>query len=364
MPRRKNRHRNPADSDQSTSQASRRTSAYHLGFQEHLISHGVYPVGYEYTDGRASVKPDNLEEIQQRMVQPRQSLSPSQFSEGAFSEFRRQYTRAQDENDVVQDVFPILRGRTDIPATKSKPFNNLQTLTDGTIVAAQPDWCYGACPKQLNPLVRQQLSCYIVPCKNQSAPILPNNSTEVKGPTGTSAVLDRQALYAGALGARAMHRIQSYGQPEPVYDNNAYTITSAFDGRSLQIYTTHPTQPANSEDQPEYHMNQFRSFAMTDSPESFRQGATAFRNGRDWTREKRDEFIRAANERVTSQAQNISIESPGYSQPSLSTISATALETDTSVDGPALESETSADELAMDSEVRGECSRKRIRRSD
>lgn len=298
------------------------------------------------------------------MVQRRPSLSSSQFSDDAFSNFILKTDNAVDEGDVMCDVFPILRGETDIPSTKSKLFGNLKPLTDGTIVDAQPDWCYGAGPKQLNPQVQEQLSRYIVPCANPRSPILPNNSTEVKGPSGTWAVVTRQALYDGALGARAMHSIQSYGQTEPIYDNNAYTITSAFDGVLLQMYTTHLTQPANSEAQPTYHMNRLKSYAMNNDPDIFRQGAAAFRNGRDWTMEKRNDFIRAANERVKSQAQNISIESSGYSQPSPSTISATALETDTSVDGPALESDTSVDELAMNSEVRGERSRKRIRRSD
>ena len=38
------------------------------------------------------------------------------------------------------------------------------------------------------------------------------------GPGGTAVVVKRQACYDGALGARAMHTLQSYGQPEPVYE--------------------------------------------------------------------------------------------------------------------------------------------------
>jgi hypothetical protein len=61
--------------------------------------------------------------------------------------------------------------------------------------------------------------------------MLPNNFAERKGLIGTRAVTDRQAYYNGALDARGMQQLQSYGQPEPVYNNNAYTIISTFDDR-------------------------------------------------------------------------------------------------------------------------------------
>ena len=45
-------------------------------------------------------------------------------------------------------------------------------------------------------------------------------------------------------------------------------------------------------------MTQLRSFAMTDTPDTFRQGASALRNARDWAEEKRKELIAAANGKV------------------------------------------------------------------
>jgi hypothetical protein len=68
-------------------------------------------------------------------------------------------------------------------------------------------------------------------------------------------VADRQAVYIGALSARAMQYLQSYGQPDPVYDNNAYTITLSFDGQFLKIYIIYPTQSPNSGGQSEYYIN-------------------------------------------------------------------------------------------------------------
>ena len=42
-------------------------------------------------------------------------------------------------------------------------------------------------------------------------------------------------------------------------------------------------------------MNQLRSFAVTDTSNAFRQGATAYRNARDWAKEHRDAAISCAN---------------------------------------------------------------------
>ena len=100
-------------------------------------------------------------------------------------------------------------------------------------------------------------------------------------------------------------------------------------------------------------MTQLRSFALTDTIDTFRQGATAFRNGRDLAKEWRDEFIIAANERVGSlNAEPSTLESSNYSRPSDTTDTYVPEESDTSADELALtsfsypveEPETSADE--------------------
>jgi hypothetical protein len=47
-------------------------------------------------------------------------------------------------------------------------------------------------------------------------------------------------------------------------------------------------------------MSQVEAFALTRNINTFREGATAFRNARDWAQEQRDTFITAANERARS----------------------------------------------------------------
>jgi hypothetical protein len=134
-----------------------------------------------------------------------------------------------------------------------------------------------------------------------------------------------------------MQHFQSYSQLELVYDNNVYTIISIFDGRHLHIYTTYPTQSANPGGQSEYYINQFNGWILIGNLKTFRQGATAYRNARDWVKEKRDKFIEAANGRVTSPPQNMFFKLSCYNEPFTSTNRATAPESD-----------ISADELALD----------------
>lgn len=246
------------------------------------------------------------------------------------------------------------------------PFTKLDHLTDGTLVPGNPDLYYGARPEQLNRQVRDELSDKIIPSTQHDLPIVPNFFLAAKGPDGSIAVAGRQASYDGALGARGMHSLQSYRQDEPTYDNSAYTITSIYHGGQLKIYTSHPAQPNGSGSRPEYYMTQLRSFAMTDTADTFRQGATAFRNARDWTKEQRDEAISQANERVsdipsttptsstlassftteasTFVATSLSIAAESQSQESPTT----QIEASYTSETTHQESETSADELAID----------------
>ena len=95
----------------------------------------------------------------------------------------------------------------------------------------------------------------------------------MKGPDGSLAVARWQACYDGALGARAMHSLQSHGQEELVFDN-AYTISSIYHGGQLKMF--HEPYFAANQFQRSAYVNQLRSFAMADTAETFRQGATYY----------------------------------------------------------------------------------------
>ena len=315
------------------------TRPHNRNFQQHLIDHSVYPHAYKYPDGRVPANPTNWEEINQRLTQPRSSLSPSKFSEEVFKEFVQADAHASKENKVTDSVIPIIEGKImDGRCIAGEiPLTNLDHLTDGTLSPGNPDRFHGARPEQLNRQIRNELIGHIVPSTQEDLPMAPNFFLAAKGPDGSLAVAGRQASYDGALGARGIQSLQSYGQSELIYDNNAYTFTSIYHGGTLKMYTSHPSQPTGPENRPEYHMTQLNTWGMTGNPETFRQGATAYRNARDWAKEKRDGFIEAANGRIPdTYTESPSLGSSGHGWASVSTA------------GPVLvESDTSADELAL-----------------
>jgi len=131
------------------------------------------------------------------------------------------------------------------------------------------------------------------------------------------------------------------------------------------MYTSHPAQPSGPGSRPEYFMTQLGAFAMTNNLETFRQGAAAFRNARDWTKEQRDKAIRQANERaneISNTAPTDFALASGFTTEVSTVIAATSLSiADESQESPATqieasftseiphqESESSADELARD----------------
>ncbi|EEH47850.2 uncharacterized protein PADG_03934 [Paracoccidioides brasiliensis Pb18] len=286
-----------ADTRDTTKSTS--NTPYNRNFQQNMIDHGVYPDGYEYPDGRIPAMPNNWKEINETLARPRPSLSPSKFSDEHFRKFKRADTHSSKEQPVTSSVIPIIEGDVDDPkcAGGGYPLGNLAPLTDGTLAQAKPDHFYGARPEQLDRQIRSELSDHIFPATQDDLPMVPNFFLEAKGPDGSLAVATRQACYDGALGARGMHALQSYQQDGSTYDNNAYTLTLTYHGDTLKLYTTHLIKPEGPGRRPEYIMTQLNTWGMTGNLETFRQGACAYRNARDWAKEKRDEFIRTTNER-------------------------------------------------------------------
>lgn len=169
---------------------------------------------FEYPDGRIPPKPSNWSDIKERLARPRASLSPSKFTEEAHGKFIRADANAFKEKQVTKSVISVIEGDNgDVRCVSGGvPFRNLDPLTDGTLVPGNPDRYYGARPEQLNREIRSELNGQIVPSTQHDLPILPNFLLAAKGPDGSLAVAGRQASYDGALGARAMHSLQTYGQ--------------------------------------------------------------------------------------------------------------------------------------------------------
>jgi len=324
-------------------------------FEQAIIDAGYYPEGYD------EIEPGNMEEIMERLGRPRPSLSPSSYPREKFLDFKRANTAATTE---IFEVFSEIRGKTVVPSGRNYPFKHLEPLAEG-ISAAQPDYFIGSQPAELHPSLRNDvdpdgLHRYIIPSNFTSRPILPNHFTELKGPTGDAAVMKLQITQDLAVGARGMLEMQSYGQDAPTYDGNAYTLGATYHSgtASLEIYAMHPTEPAQPGGAPQYHTTQVRSFAMRDTPERFREGATWYRNSMDLSKEYRDTAIARANEIARSgygEASDPSLGAPHEPQSQGTSTEDEVYFTSHSTQ----DSETSIDEPALDTSL----SRKRSSRS-
>jgi len=282
--RTQSRSRNTLDNStaRTTTSKTKKTSSYNPNFEQNLIDNSIYPDNYDFLDGRDPSRPNNENEILDKLEQPRASLSPSQFPEKEFCSFKQKNSRALNENAVMSNVFPIIQDNARILSAKNLVFENLEPLIHGNLIDAKPDFYDGTRPAQIDLRIREELGSYITPATQGQAPALPNFFTEAKNPDGSAAVAKRQACFDGALSAYGVHKLRSYkADPTLAYDNNAYTITSTYHDGILKLYTVHPTQSTNPENSPEYHMTQLRSFAITDAAERFREAASAFRNARD-----------------------------------------------------------------------------------
>ncbi|KAL2862652.1 uncharacterized protein BJX67DRAFT_365955 [Aspergillus lucknowensis] len=276
------------------------STPYSQNFEQNLIDHRIYPP-WHYGNGGEN-RPDNLREIKQRLAVRRPSLSQPNI-DAEYEKFMTKYSNARTESQVMGSVIPFIEGNTSQYAGGGSLFNNLAPLTDGAVSMAKPDTYYGARPEQLKREIRNDLSDKIIPSKKDSSPMAPNFFTEVKSEAGRPIVARRQACYNGALGARAIHALQSYDPSTPhrppVYDNNAYTVSSTYLDGQLRLFTSHPRRPSQPGSSPGYSMTELGSYSMTNDPEAFRTGATAYRNARDWAQEKRDEMIALANGRFS-----------------------------------------------------------------
>ena len=279
-------------------------------YQQKLIDGGVIPYGSKRLDGSRPLLPSGWDEINQRLAQPRPSLSPSRFPEEAYQNFVEADADAFNEDAVKDSVLPVMLGAMGASqgAQKNILFTNTEPIAAG-IAKAKPDYYYGAQPGQIHLRIRHpdpdvgdpDIRSHIIPSKHDHLPAVPNFSLEAKGPDGSFAVAQRQACHNGAIGARAIQSLHAYGQTEPTYDNEAQTISTIYHAGQLKMYGHSVAQPNGPGTRPEYYMHQLGAYAMTHSKDSFRGGATAFKNARDLTQEYRNDAISNAN-KVAAQA--------------------------------------------------------------
>jgi hypothetical protein len=151
-----------------------RTGPYDANFERMLINGGVYPNGYEYAK-----KPNNLDEVVQRLSQPQPALS-STISDHDFREYNNGNSCALNEAGVKASVISLFLRATGSSNTtqKSVLFNNItspaDSLKEEDLKKAKPDYYYGSWPGKANANVRKTLSRHIVPSSSTNLPIAPN----------------------------------------------------------------------------------------------------------------------------------------------------------------------------------------------
>ncbi|KAL4875025.1 hypothetical protein BJY04DRAFT_202725 [Aspergillus karnatakaensis] len=288
--------------EQSPKETSTALTPYSQNFEHHLIDHNVFPQMHHFQETGRWNDPCNLPEIKERLTVRRASLSSQTYTDAEYDKFTAAYWSASSEAQVASSVVPLIEGRNSQYLAGGVRFSNLAPLTDETVSQAKPDTYYGARPESLDKRIRQDLEDQLIPSKDDSLPMAPNFFLDVKGSGGSHAVAVRQACYDGAVGARSINSLQSY-QPnqsvqKPVYNNNAYTITSTYSNGSLGLFASHPSEPSDPGGRPNYHMTPLGTYDIADNLRGFREGATVYRNARDWVKEKREEMLSLANGRL------------------------------------------------------------------
>lgn len=98
------------------------------------------------------------------------------------------------------------------------------------------------------------LDSFIRLLQEKKTPVVPKIFAEFRYMLG-SLVAEPQARCADAIVARAIHKLRKFavGDPEIVYDNNAYTIIAFYEG-FLRLYARRPIQPTVPGGSTEYRM--------------------------------------------------------------------------------------------------------------
>ena len=282
--------------------SSTRSGPRNPRFEQKLVDGGVYNDCSTYPGDRTQPQPANWDYLLELIERPRLPQSPSPLTEETFRKFKAKDKKVTNETDVIGSLYPIISGENEEGphSPKSQAFNNFDPLLDDdTIKAATTDIYYGSHTSNVDKKIRDQLDGLIVPCTNDTFPIIPNFSIEAKGPDGKHKVALLQACYAGAVGVRAMHALRTYALGEEIFDDKAYAVTAILTGSSsiLELYASHITRPTRPDGRPEYHMNKLGSYSLTHRSRVLNEGITAFRNLRDWAKEQRDELVDLANRR-------------------------------------------------------------------
>ena len=133
------------------------TTIRDLAFQQALIDSRIFPCGYRRSNTYPP-RPNNLDEIHEKLRQPRPSITTSNED---FIDFQSLNFSVTKKAEVISEILPIIRGRGSIPSAQDYPFGNLKQLAE--ISRPKPDYYNGSSPVEVPPKIRGDLGEYIVP---------------------------------------------------------------------------------------------------------------------------------------------------------------------------------------------------------
>ncbi|KAJ4289318.1 hypothetical protein N0V88_007069 [Collariella sp. IMI 366227] len=240
-----------------------------------MIDNHIYPLRHRFADGHRAPAPANMDATRQALIQPRPSLSPSRFTDSDFERFVDKNHCPPSETVMLRDVLPIITGHSDIPNAGDVLFTDIATITNNATTKPKPDFFDGARAVALGKAVKNEVGTFAVPVKRAEIPVAPNFFLEAKSPSGRINVAQRQVLQDGAVGARAMHVLQTCSG-------------------HLEL-SAHLAAAPTATGQPSYYMTQAKAYAITSDANSFRSGATALRNLWDSAETDRNASIQGAN---------------------------------------------------------------------
>lgn len=312
-------------------QEEQRADEYDTNLEQLFVDNGIYPPTYA---NDWTCLPENWDEITEQAMRRRESVEVIwDVNEIEFSKLSELHREVGTEREV-EELFFDITGKTGIDVTNRQIIRNgryrtgeypqlwymmlfvkqveeesanrnneqrhirfdMKPILDGcpTLPCAKPALYDGLPNKYLNKDYLKKKKNLILPAANEKTTI-PNFFVELKGKEGSSLVAERQALYDGVLGTRAMETLRKSWVMKPETfrseDGDANTIVSTYCSGVLSLYTVHLQKSYNhSIRKTGYYMNLIGQWDIWHSRMDFHDGVSAFRNLRDWATNKRYEF--------------------------------------------------------------------------
>ncbi|KAJ4420639.1 hypothetical protein N0V82_004204 [Gnomoniopsis sp. IMI 355080] len=291
------------------------TGPYKADFGRHLLIHNVLPLNnLEVEDPEP---PANIIEIRDALKRERTWAPDFDIQARAF---RARFRRAKNEKEIIS-----LLSLESIPAETTiirqgnviswdQSWSGLGPLTDGTISPGKPDLAYATNANTLKDSIVNKLGAMILPTTSKDF-VCPNFMIAAKGPSGTQGVNDLQAVHVGALAARGMHALWSYGNSNETVDAEldtrkiARTITCTWLAGTFTMYATYRQDHQVAEDASEGSISTSSAFPTyltslvgawsfnTVEDEELKKGFAAYLNGLEWAQGQREQAIERANKR-------------------------------------------------------------------